>query len=60
MEDLYVLPVDVVEKGSRKGTVTFAMLWMRSRYFVQAAGVKGGGDTGVCGAGRRRKIAKIE
>jgi len=29
-EDLYILPVDVVERGSGKGTVTCALLWMRS------------------------------
>jgi len=29
-EDRDILPVDVVERGSGKGTVTCALLWMRS------------------------------
>jgi len=40
-------------RGSGKGTVTCALLWMRSIYSGPAAWVKGGGDTGVCGAGVR-------
>ena len=50
-KDLDILPVDVVERGSGKGTVTCALLWMRSIILRPSCWVKGGGDAGVCGAG---------
>jgi len=50
-KDLDILPVDVVERGSGKGTVTCALLWMMSIILLPSYRVKGGGDAGVCGVG---------
>ena len=38
-------------RSTGKGAVTCALLWMKSMILRPAAGVKGGGDTGVSGAG---------